>query len=231
VNYSANTLPYHVIEALKQGQTIEAIKRLRDATGLGLKEAKEAIDAYQNDNDARLPDADEFSAPMVEALQSGNKLEAIRLLHAQGKHDLRQAKQVVDAYLEEDFSYSESAQTNHQVPEDLLQALHAGEKLLSIKLLREQTGLGLKEAKDIVEALPLQNDQRIKVLQDLYLRAQNNAVNVSRKDEFVKHEKISEANHVGQHSPTIQKPRSNAMIAWFIGIALLAFALYYLLQG
>lgn len=38
-------LPPDVLEALGKGDKIEAIKRLRDATGLGLKEAKYAVDA------------------------------------------------------------------------------------------------------------------------------------------------------------------------------------------
>ncbi len=41
-------LPADVMEALHSGQTILAIKRLRAATGMGLKEAKDAVDAYAN---------------------------------------------------------------------------------------------------------------------------------------------------------------------------------------
>ncbi|MFY7857626.1 MAG: hypothetical protein ACOVQT_15905 [Rubrivivax sp.] len=39
------TLPPDVVEALQEGQTIEAIKRLRAHGKMGLKEAKEVIDA------------------------------------------------------------------------------------------------------------------------------------------------------------------------------------------
>lgn len=41
------SLPPDVLAALDAGQLIEAIKRLRAATGLGLKEAKDLIDAHQ----------------------------------------------------------------------------------------------------------------------------------------------------------------------------------------
>ena len=45
VNYDPfSTVPASVQQALEQGEYILAIKRLREATGLGLKEAKEAID-------------------------------------------------------------------------------------------------------------------------------------------------------------------------------------------
>ena len=37
-------VPADVQEALARGETIQAIKRLREATGIGLKEAKEFVD-------------------------------------------------------------------------------------------------------------------------------------------------------------------------------------------
>ncbi len=39
-------LPSDVITALQQGNKVEAIKRLREARGLQLKEAKDLLDAY-----------------------------------------------------------------------------------------------------------------------------------------------------------------------------------------
>ncbi|WP_339410353.1 ribosomal protein L7/L12 [Pseudomonas sp. EA_35y_Pfl2_R5] len=39
-------LPVQVIAALERGQKIEAIKLLRELKGIGLKEAKEAVDHY-----------------------------------------------------------------------------------------------------------------------------------------------------------------------------------------
>jgi ribosomal protein L7/L12 len=228
MNKSAGALPYSVIQALKQGQTIEAIKRLRNLTGLGLKEAKEAIDAYQNDDSlAPLVNSDGFSPPLFEALQSGNKLEAIRILHAQGSHSLIQAKEFVDAYFQKNVLDSTGVVTDHQVPDDLLDALRTGEKLLSIKLLREQTGLGLKEAKDAIEALPLQMNHKIEALQRLYVQANIHSAEVRDADEKSEHEKTSAKTQATRHFPTIEKPRSNTMLAWFIGTTLLACALYY----
>lgn len=40
------TLPPDALSALSQGRLIDAIKATRLATGLGLKEAKEAVEAY-----------------------------------------------------------------------------------------------------------------------------------------------------------------------------------------
>ena len=43
---STADLPTAVIGAIKAGRKIDAIKLLREARGLGLKEAKHAVDAY-----------------------------------------------------------------------------------------------------------------------------------------------------------------------------------------
>ncbi len=40
-------LPPEVVAALERGQKIEAIKLLRELRGIGLKEAKEAVDLYK----------------------------------------------------------------------------------------------------------------------------------------------------------------------------------------
>lgn len=39
-------LPSPVVEALSRGRTIEAVKLLREARKIGLKEAKDAVDRY-----------------------------------------------------------------------------------------------------------------------------------------------------------------------------------------
>ena len=43
-------LPLHVLEALNQGRKVEAIKMLRDEEGLGLREAKERVEAHLASN-------------------------------------------------------------------------------------------------------------------------------------------------------------------------------------
>lgn len=40
-------IPTEVVEALDRGRKIEAIKLLRGATGLGLKEAKDMVEAFE----------------------------------------------------------------------------------------------------------------------------------------------------------------------------------------
>ncbi len=47
---STQDLPPEVISAIQAGQKIKAIKLLRGAKGLGLKDAKDAVDAYLEAN-------------------------------------------------------------------------------------------------------------------------------------------------------------------------------------
>lgn len=91
-------------ELAGQGKKIQAIRDLRVATGLGLKEAKDAVDAIAAGHDVSgvlLPRRD----------VPGTTEEQARELIAQGR------------------------------------------KIQAIKLIREETGLGLKEAKNVADGL------------------------------------------------------------------------------
>jgi ribosomal protein L7/L12 len=98
------TLPPAVIEAFSKGNLIEAIKLLR-SSGMGLKEAKDALDALTRREPE--PQAPTFSATsmgqsvppdVVDALQKGSKIEAIRLMRVQTGLGLKEAKDAVDRY-------------------------------------------------------------------------------------------------------------------------------------
>lgn len=89
-------------QLLRAGRKIEAIKRYRELTGVGLKEAKDAVEALESGRSASLPP----------------KSSVLRQVH--------------DSEIE--------AQ------------IRSGHLIDAIKLYREKTGVGLKEAKDAVEA-------------------------------------------------------------------------------
>lgn len=99
-----------VADLLLAGQKVEAIRLLREATGMGLAEARDA----------------------VEAAARGTPLPP----HSALVH--RQAPAPVLA---------------GDLPDDVRAAASAGDRLRAIKLLRERTGLGLKEAKDALDRL------------------------------------------------------------------------------
>lgn len=99
-------LPPDVQALLDAGRTIDAIKQLRVVQGLGLKEAKDLIDAHQHGHHAAPPahstgfasDASSHAPDSVrQALAAGNKIEAIRLLRAHAGIGLKEAKDRVDA--------------------------------------------------------------------------------------------------------------------------------------
>jgi ribosomal protein L7/L12 len=92
-------------EALTAGQMIQAIKLYREFTGVGLKEAKDAIDAWQSGNPAEAT-----SAPAPRGIRPETEREFKRLLEE-------------------------------------------GKKIEAIRRFRQETGLGLKESKDAIEAL------------------------------------------------------------------------------
>jgi ribosomal protein L7/L12 len=97
----ADPLPADVLAALEQGDTIEAIKRLRAATGLGLKEAKDIVDRHLSSGQpTRRSVASMLSLPFAvsEAMKQGNKIEAIRLMRQQGGLGLKEAKEAVEAF-------------------------------------------------------------------------------------------------------------------------------------
>ena len=101
-----DTLPEHIADLIQQGRKLEAIKLIREESGVGLAEAKAAVD-------------------QLSGAQALGRSEAA-------------APEDVDAEV---------------------QALaYEGRTIEAIKRLREQTGLGLKEAKALIEQLPVDPD-------------------------------------------------------------------------
>lgn len=107
---SRPTLPPDVIAALEKGQTIEAIKLLRQTNGLGLKEAKDLAEEFLRvaaaaEGNAPMPGPRSTSAPgaapasVAEALQRGDRIEAIRRLRAETGLQLKDSKEAVDAWI------------------------------------------------------------------------------------------------------------------------------------
>ncbi len=105
-------LPTHVLDALRRGDALEAIKLLRNSKGIGLKEAKTMVDTQWR----RSPRGPAASAPIATPMAAPVFSTALPVL--------------------------------------VIEALQRGEKLEAIRLMREITGVGLKEAKDAVDASP-----------------------------------------------------------------------------
>jgi ribosomal protein L7/L12 len=111
-------------------------------------------------------DDDAFRARVLREIEAGRKIEAIRIVRERTRLGLADAKALVDALAAGDDGV-DLALARQSVGDDVAQValddpelaaqlvleLAAGRKLEAIKLLRERTGLGLKEAKDAIEAL------------------------------------------------------------------------------
>lgn len=101
---------------LAAGKKIEAVKLVRERTGLGLKEAKDFVDGLEQGAPA---------APAVPVTpgQQGGILGELRSVMAM----------------------------TDDVNREIQALLAAGKKIEAIKLVRERTGMNLKQAKDLVE--------------------------------------------------------------------------------
>ena len=99
----------------------------------------------------------QVSAAVAEAVKQGKIIEAIKLLRAETGLGLAEAKDVVERFQRGEASSSalpssHSFDPNAGMPADVIAALRAGRKVSAIKLLRAARGIGLKEAKETVEA-------------------------------------------------------------------------------
>ena len=148
---------------------IEAIKRVRELTGLGLKESKDYVEALPRaalydlptpvpppvaGTNLAAPDLTEVSA----LLAGGNKIAAIKRLRELTGLGLKEAKDYVEAMPSGGpLPVLPSAGSAPPAGAGGLAEVHAlaqqGHKIEAIKRYRQLTGVGLKEAKDYVDRL------------------------------------------------------------------------------
>jgi ribosomal protein L7/L12 len=96
------------------------------------------------------PDRKALEDEILRLLAGSRKIEAIKLCRERMGLGLKEAKDLVDGL--------EAGRRGAPPPAapgdaDLLDLVRAGRKIEAVKLCRERTGLGLKEAKDAVDAL------------------------------------------------------------------------------
>lgn len=89
-----------IVAALQAGNKIEAIKLCREATGLGLAEAKDFVERLEISPETPLTSAPESGAlsPVADLLFAGQKIQAIKLYREQVQPGagLAEAKQAVE---------------------------------------------------------------------------------------------------------------------------------------
>jgi ribosomal protein L7/L12 len=100
---SRNSFSPAIIEQLQKGNTIEAIKILREETGMNLLEAKEAIEkgagANPDRNSPFVHQQKTISGEVLHQLSLGKKIDAIKVLRGETKMGLKDAKDAVEQAL------------------------------------------------------------------------------------------------------------------------------------
>lgn len=96
-----------LVDLLRKGYVVAAVKRYRDRHGVGLEEAKAALDAWRAQSARReqvakvVTDAASTAASdpaIVAAIRKGNIIEAIKLYRAKTGVSLQDAKEAVDEW-------------------------------------------------------------------------------------------------------------------------------------
>lgn len=99
-------LPQAAIAALQRGDKLAAIRMVREATGLDLKQAALAVEAHGRRHLAASAGRDATAGPLggpqvaqriLDSLVAGKKIDAMQLLREHGGSDLKGALQTVEA--------------------------------------------------------------------------------------------------------------------------------------
>ncbi|WP_433462131.1 ribosomal protein L7/L12 [Spirillospora sp. CA-128828] len=137
-----------VIELVSRGQYLPAIKLVREATGAGLKEAKEYVDGLKGEAFGRVVPP-EVQAKARALIADGRWKDAAKLVRRDTGLGLRASKDYVDAVREGRMPPQPGA-----VLSDRVRAFKAaGDHESAIALVRAETGMQWDEAQRFVDAL------------------------------------------------------------------------------
>ena len=137
---------------MRAGQKIEAIKVYREATGVGLAEAKAYVEG--RDWSAPAAPADDWEQPIRDLLARGQKIEAIRRFRELTGMGLKEAVDSVEALERgESAAQPDVKDIATDIEAELRQMIRDGETIAAIKRYREAAGVGLREAKEHIDDL------------------------------------------------------------------------------
>ena len=99
------SLPAEAVAELANGNKVEAIKIVREITGLGLKEAKDLVDNYNPDQppfeQVRTVTGElQLPSEALNELYAGNKIGAIKYTREHNRIGLKDAKDFVEDYID-----------------------------------------------------------------------------------------------------------------------------------
>jgi ribosomal protein L7/L12 len=148
----AGTVP-GVDELLARNDRIGAVKAYRDATGASLRDATDAVTNRHRGRPTPGTGQPDLTA-VRQLLGAGRKIEAIKVYRQLTGVGLREAKETVER-----LAATGQIPDRGQLPDpaqgmdlsEVRQLLYAGRKIEAIKVYRQLTGVGLREAKAAVE--------------------------------------------------------------------------------
>lgn len=102
---TSTNLPAAAIAELENGNMIEAIKIVREQTGLGLKEARDLVDRFNAgqsgvDSVQSIPMELQLPSEAISELYAGNKISAIKYVRECNRIGLKDAKDFVENYID-----------------------------------------------------------------------------------------------------------------------------------
>ncbi len=155
-----DSLPDQLVELIRSGRKLEAIKILREETGVDLKTAKDAIDKLDADpmfDPISLSDKiTDVSDEVKDLAMNGERIAAIKLLMDRTGVDQRDAEIAVDQYVESvEYAPEGGSDVEDEIPDTVKQLAWQGQKIAAIKALRDNSNLDLKASKDVVDLLPV----------------------------------------------------------------------------
>lgn len=158
--------PDRLRQLVSETKKIQAIKLYREETGANLQEAKRAVDLIETqlrrgEGEERFATAEtgeENMQAVWRLMQTGQKIKAIKAYRQATGAGLKEAKVAVErmaAGANEASPQERSAKTGPGLvdPEKLQALIREGRKIEAIKYIRQQRGVGLKEAKEAVDWL------------------------------------------------------------------------------
>jgi ribosomal protein L7/L12 len=126
----------------------------------GSRDTKKILGAPPPDKPAGVTESpDTLERQVASLLAQGGKMEAIKLVREKRRLGLTEAKAAVEAIGKEAAivppapGLQATIRRALEMSDEVQHLVSQGQKIEAIKLIRERTGLGLKEAKDLVDRL------------------------------------------------------------------------------
>jgi ribosomal protein L7/L12 len=104
-------------------------------------------------------DRDMLSEEVKELLANGRKIDAIKLVREKTRFSLGAAKEMVETMervaspAAHERTMAETLQIARELAPEVRRLVKQGQRLEAVKLIRKRTGMGLREAKEMVDKL------------------------------------------------------------------------------